>query len=56
MPGSETSEIIFIAVMMILILIGSFVAVALFVRTYRKEMREREADRNAKTGEPEVKK
>ncbi len=54
MPGSETSEVIFIAVMMVLILIGSFVAVALFIRTYRKEMRERELHKNAKQAEREA--
>ena len=38
MPGSERAEIYFIAAMMILILILSFVAVFFFVKTYRKEM------------------
>jgi len=42
MPGSERAEIYFIAVMMILILIVSFVAIYFFVKTYRKEMHERE--------------
>jgi flagellar biosynthesis/type III secretory pathway M-ring protein FliF/YscJ len=38
MPGSERAEIYFIAAMMVLILIVSFVAVFFFVKTYRKEM------------------
>ncbi len=42
MPGSERAEIYFIAAMMILILIVSFVAIYFFVKTYRKEMHERE--------------
>lgn len=41
MPGSERAEIYFIAAMMILILIVSFVAVFFFVKTYRKEMAEK---------------
>ncbi|MFT3744682.1 MAG: hypothetical protein QM785_10385 [Pyrinomonadaceae bacterium] len=45
MPGAERSEIYFIAAMMILILIVSIVAVYFFVKTYKKEMREREAMR-----------
>ena len=56
MPGSETSEIIFIAVMMVLILIGSVVAVALFIKTYRKEMRERELHKQARQPEREAEK
>lgn len=42
MPGADRAEIYFIAAMMILILIVSFVAVFIFFRTYRKEMREKE--------------
>lgn len=41
MSGSELGEIYFIAAMMVLILILSFVAVFFFVKTYRKEMREK---------------
>lgn len=42
MPGSERAEIYFIAAMMILILIVSFVVIYFFVKTYRKEMQEKE--------------
>ena len=38
MPGSERAEVYFIAAMMILILIVSFVTIYFFVKTYRKEM------------------
>ena len=51
MPGAERSEIYFIAAMMILILILSGVAVFFFVKTYRKEMREKEARKAKKVGE-----
>jgi hypothetical protein len=43
MPGTERAEIYFIAAMMVLILILSFAAVFFFVRTYKKEMREKKA-------------
>lgn len=42
MPGSDRAEIYFIAAMMVLILILSFTAVYFFMKTYRKEMRERQ--------------
>ncbi len=42
MSRSELGELYFIAAMMGLILIVSFIAVFFFVKTYRKEMREKE--------------
>lgn len=51
MPGSETAEIYFIAAMMVLILIVSAVSMYFFFKTYRKEMREREAEKAAKLAE-----
>lgn len=41
MSGSALAEIYFIVGMMVLILLGSGIAVFLFVRTYRREMREK---------------
>jgi hypothetical protein len=41
MPGAERAEIYFIAAMMILIMILSVVAVVIFFKTYKKEMREK---------------
>jgi uncharacterized protein YpmB len=48
MPGADRAEIYFIAAMMVLILILSFAAVYFFVKTYKKEMREKRecAERN----------
>ncbi len=43
MPGAGRAEAFFIIAMMILILIGSGLAVFFFFRTYRREVREREA-------------
>ena len=43
MPGAGRAEVYFIAAMMILIIILSVVAVVIFFRTYKKEMREKEA-------------
>lgn len=43
MPYSATAEVYFIAAMMILILIVCAAAVFFFFKTYKKEMREREA-------------
>jgi len=43
MPGSARAEIYFIAAMMILILIICSVAVFHFFKTYKKEMREKNA-------------
>ena len=42
MPGRATAEVIFIAVMMILILILSVTAVYFFFKTYKKEMKAKE--------------
>lgn len=50
MPGADRAEIYFIAAMMVLILILSFAAVYFFVKTYKKEMRdkrERESRKSA---------
>ncbi|MBA2379620.1 MAG: hypothetical protein H0V76_08615 [Blastocatellia bacterium] len=41
MPGSATAEIYFIVTMMVLILVISGVSVFFFMKTYKKEMRER---------------
>ena len=54
MPGAERAEIYFIAAMMVLILILSFAAVYIFVRQYKKEMREkrlRDEQKRAKQSE-----
>ena len=48
MPGSATAEIIFITAMMVLILVISFAALFFFMKTYRKEMADREARKAAK--------
>jgi cbb3-type cytochrome oxidase subunit 3 len=42
MPNIGLAEIYFIAGMMVLILIISFVAIYFFFKTYKKEMREKE--------------
>ncbi len=44
MPGDGNGEFYFILISMIVILIGSFFAVYAFVKLYRKEMREKEAN------------
>ena len=44
MPGDGKGEFYFILISMIVILIGSFFAVFLFIRLYKKEMREKEAN------------
>ena len=41
MPGAADAELYFIAAMMVLILVISFVAVFFFVRQYKKEMAEK---------------
>ncbi|HVF29438.1 MAG TPA: hypothetical protein VNA22_00640 [Pyrinomonadaceae bacterium] len=51
MPGSDRAEVYFIAAMMVLILVISFVAVYFFVKQYKKEMREREINRTKKLEE-----
>ena len=43
MPGAGRAEIYFIAAMMILIVILSVAAVVIFFKTYKKEMKEKEA-------------
>lgn len=43
MPGAETSEIIFITAMMLLILIVCGASVYFFFKTYAKEKRDRQA-------------
>lgn len=48
MPGSALAEIIFIAAMMVLILVISFVAVFYFFKTYRKEMQEKKIREDAR--------
>ena len=48
MPGADRSEIYFIAAMMILIMILSIAAIYFFVKTYKKEMREKEARKKIK--------
>jgi uncharacterized protein (UPF0333 family) len=48
MPGSATAEIVFIAAMMVLILILSFVAVYFFMRQYKKEMAAKAIAKKAK--------
>jgi len=56
MPGAGRAEVYFVAAMMLLILVISAVAVYFFFKTYKKEMREREAlrlkKRAAKATEP----
>lgn len=49
MPGSDRAEVYFIAAMMILILIVSFVAIFFFVKTYRKEMADKALRKQEKT-------
>ncbi|CAN5628252.1 hypothetical protein BH10ACI3_BH10ACI3_12420 [soil metagenome] len=43
MPGAGRSEIYFIAAMMILIIILCIFAVYFFIKTYKKEMKDKEA-------------
>ena len=54
MPGSERAQVYFIAAMMVLILILSFAAVYIFVRQYRKEMREKTARAERDSLKPEA--
>jgi uncharacterized protein YpmB len=53
MPNSATAEVYFIAAMMILILILCGAAVFFFFKTYKKEMREREARKLARKKQKE---
>jgi hypothetical protein len=48
MPNEGDSELYFIAAMMVLIVILCVIATVIFFRTYRKEMRERDAQRARK--------
>lgn len=43
MPGSVSAEVIFITAMMVLILVVSFASVYFFFKTYKKEMKEKQA-------------
>ena len=43
MPGSGRAEVYFIAAMMFLIIVLSVTAVVIFIKTYKKEMREKDA-------------
>lgn len=54
MPNAGTAEIYFIAAMMILILVVSFAAVYFFFKTYKREMREKEAARLKKQREKQT--
>ncbi len=51
MPGAERAEIYFIGAMMVLILILSVAAVYIFIRQYKKEMRERKARQEKKAAQ-----
>ena len=51
MPGADRAEIYFIAAMMVLILILSFAAVYFFVKTYKKEMRDKRERESRKSAE-----
>jgi cbb3-type cytochrome oxidase subunit 3 len=46
-PGSSFGEVYFIAGMMVLILVICIVAVWAFIKTYKKEMREKAARESA---------
>ncbi|HVF47042.1 MAG TPA: hypothetical protein VNA17_05700 [Pyrinomonadaceae bacterium] len=54
MPGAGRAEIYFIVAMMLLTFVLSGFAMYFFVKTYRKEMRERDAERAAKKRRPEA--
>ena len=56
MPGAGRAEVYFIVAMMILIIVVCTVAVIFFFKTYKKEMREREARIQAKLAAAEEKK
>ena len=51
MPGTSRSELYFIAAMMVLIIIVCAIAVVAFIKTYRKEMRESDRQRETKDRE-----
>lgn len=48
MPNSATAELYFIVAMMVLILIVCVAAVYFFIKTYKKEMRDKEEARKLK--------
>lgn len=48
MPPSSRAELYFIVAMMLLILIGCALAVYFFIKTYRKEMKEKQDRERAK--------
>jgi len=57
MPGSGRAELYFIAAMMILIVVVCIIAVYLFFKTYRKEIREKrlaDQQRSAKQSRSEI--
>lgn len=49
MSNSGWSEVVFVSAMMALIIIGGTIASLIFLRTYRREMREKEENRKQKT-------
>ena len=51
MPGADRAEIYFIAAMMVLILILSVTAVYLFMKQYKKEMRQKKERAERKAAE-----
>ncbi len=51
MPGASTAEVYFIAAMMILILILCAASVSIFIRQYRKEMKEKDLRKKQKRDE-----
>ena len=53
MPGTGRSEIYFISGMMVLILIVCVAAVYFFIKTYKKELRER-AEREQRAADEKV--
>ncbi len=53
MPGAGRAEVYFIAAMMVLIVILCVAAVVIFIKTYKKEMREKAARLVKKEAETE---
>jgi uncharacterized membrane protein len=45
MPEATLGEIYFIVIMMALVLVISIVSLYIFIKTYKKEMRERDAEK-----------
>ena len=54
MPKASLGEIYFVVGMMVLTLIITVVSIYFFVRTYKKEMREKEAAKRAKSESPDT--